>query len=168
VETTAYFQTLSRYNQWMNDRLYEVCKSIPDEIRKQDQKAFFRSIHGALNHILLADKLWLARFQQQSLTFNSLDQELYTDFNELHQERQKTDREIQVWVNSLTPEKLAAPLRFISMTQPKESVFPLWHAAMHFFNHQTHHRGQVTTLLTQNGYDIGVTDLLRLPETELV
>jgi len=166
MKTTDYFQTLSRYNQWMNDRLYELCESIPDEVRKQDQRAFFRSIHGTLNHILLADKLWLSRFQQQSFTFGSLDEELYAEFSELRRERQKTDQETQAWVDSLTNEQLAAPLKFTSRAKNRECVFPLWHTAIHFFNHQTHHRGQLTTLLTQSGYDIEVTDLLWLPGVE--
>ncbi|HAG84663.1 MAG TPA: damage-inducible protein DinB [Cyanobacteria bacterium UBA12227] len=167
MKTTDYFQRLSQYNHWMNERLYEVCDSIPDAIRKEDRGAFFGSIHGTLNHILLADKLWLGRFKHQLFEVHSLNQELYADFKSLHQERQKTDQEIQAWVDSLTDEQLAAPFRFTSIAKAREFVFPLWHIAAHFFNHQTHHRGQLTTLLTQSGYDPGVTDLLLLPGTEI-
>ena len=166
LKTTDYFQTLSQYNQWMNERLYQVCEAIPDSVRKEDRGAFFRSIHGTLNHILLADKLWLVRFHYQPCEFHSLDQELYTEFEALRQERQKTDQEIQDWVDSLTQEQLAAPLTFNSLSQRRECVFPLGHVALHFFNHQTHHRGQLTTLLTQCGYEPGVTDLLWLPGAE--
>jgi uncharacterized damage-inducible protein DinB len=150
----------------MNDRIYAVCESIPDVVRKQDQGAFFRSIHGTLNHILLADKVWLGRFQHQPLQFDSLDQELYAEFAELRQERLRTDKVIQNWVDSLTDEQLAVSFKFISASQAREFVFPLWRVAIHFFNHQTHHRGQLTTLLTQCGYAPGVTDLLLLPGAE--
>jgi len=161
-----YFQRFSQYNQWMNQRLYQVCEAIPDSVRKQDQGAFFRSIHGTLNHLLLADKVWLGRFHHQPFDIESLDQELYAEFEPLRQERQKTDKEIQDWVDSLTEEQLATPFTFTSFSQKRECIFPLWHVALHFFNHQTHHRGQLTTLLTQCGYDPGVTDLLRLPSAE--
>jgi uncharacterized damage-inducible protein DinB len=166
--TINYFQRLSQYNQWMNEQLYFVCESISDEIRKADRGAFFGSIHGTLNHILLADKLWLGRFQHQPFEVRSLDQELYADFAELRQSRIDTDQQIEAWVNSLTDEQLAAPFKFISIAKTREFVFPLWHVAVHFFNHQTHHRGQVTTLLTQCGKNPGVTDFLLIPGAELI
>ena len=167
-KTSNYFQRLSQYNRWMNERLYQVCEAIPDSIRKEDRGAFFRSIHGTLNHLLLADKLWLSRFLYQPFEFHSLDQELYTEFELLHQERQKTDQQIQDWVDSLTDEQLNSLFSFTSFSQQRECVFPLWHVALHFFNHQTHHRGQITTLLTQSGYEPGVTDLLWLPGAEVM
>lgn len=167
MKTTDYFQRLSQYNCWMNEQLFDLCNSIPDPVRKENRGAFFGSIHGTLNHILLADKLWLGRFLNQPLEYTSLDQELFAEFEPLRQERQKTDKEIIAWVDSLSEEQLAAPLRFTSAVKRRECVFPLWHAATHFFNHQTHHRGQVTTLLSQCGYDPGVTDLLWLAGAEI-
>jgi uncharacterized damage-inducible protein DinB len=167
MKTTDYFQRLSQYNAWINERLFDVSSTIPDAVRKENRGAFFRSIHGTLNHILLADKLWLGRFLHQPFEYSSLDQELFAEFEPLLQERQKTDKEIIAWVDSLTEEQLAAPLKFTSAAKRRECVFPLWLAATHFFNHQTHHRGQVTTLLSQCGYDPGVTDLLWLPGAEI-
>lgn len=92
----------------------------------------------------------------------SLSDELYPDFAELHGERAKTDAEILGWVETLGEERLAGPLRFRSIVGDKDRSFPMWFAALQFFNHQTHHRGQVTTLLMQAGIDPGVTDLLWL------
>jgi uncharacterized damage-inducible protein DinB len=155
-----YIQTMCRYNRWMNAKLYLVCATIPDAIRKEDKKAFFRSIHGTLNHPLLADRVWLGRFKDQPFEFHSLDQELYSDFEELRREREKTDEEIDQWALSLTEGDLLAPLTFKSAALGREVTFPLWHCVLHFFNHQTHHRGQLTTLLEQAGFDSGVTDLL--------
>jgi uncharacterized damage-inducible protein DinB len=163
MPTHEYFRTLARYNLWMNQRLYELSASIPETERKRDRGAFFRSIHGTLNHLLLGDRLWLGRFTTTPFPVHSLDQELYADFDELRRERERTDAEILAWVGSLSEEQLASPLRFSSIVDPVERVLPLWFAVLHFFNHQTHHRGQLTTLLSQCGCDPGVTDLLWLP-----
>jgi uncharacterized damage-inducible protein DinB len=89
---------------------------------------------------------------------HSLDQELYADFGELRRERAKMDGDIERWVQMLTTESLTAPLRY--MRYGKTHEHPLWWSVAHLFNHQTHHRGQVTTLLTQSGLDPGVTDLV--------
>ncbi|MGB3509906.1 MAG: DinB family protein [Microcoleaceae cyanobacterium] len=164
MNTTDYFQRLSQYNQWMNEKNYQICASIPDAMRREDKGAFFNSIHGTLNHILLADKLWLSRFQNYTFEFESLRQELITEFDLLWEERQKTDQEIHNYINSLTAEKLVESLTFTSRSQKRECTFPLWHLLLHFFNHQTHHRGQLTTLISQCSKDFGVTDLLWLPE----
>ena len=156
---------LARYNGWMNGKLYAVAATLSDEARKRDSGAFFKSIHGTLNHLLLADRVWLARFKGVTVPaefmapgIRSLDQELYADFEELKRERGLTDDELAVWVSELTPERLAAPLVFMRRGQKQE--FPLWWAVAHAFNHQTHHRGQITTLLTQQGCDPGITDLI--------
>ncbi len=158
------FRTLARYSRWMNERLNALCAEIPDAERKRDRGAFFRSIHGTLNHLLLGDRIWLARFAGRTFRIRSLDQELFADFAPLRREREKTDAEIAAWVETLTGEKLAATLEFTSVVGARRCEFPLWVAALHFFNHQTHHRGQLTTLLSQCGHDPGVTDLIWLPE----
>jgi len=167
---TDHYRALARYNTWMNERVYAVCAELPDEERKRDRGAFFRSIHGTLNHILLADRAWLGRFTRdpacgQSLdasgapiAVRSLDQELYADFRDLRRERARSDAAIVTWASGLTPEALAAPLAYRS-SKGEAFEHPLWQAALHLFNHQTHHRGQVTTLLAQLGKDVGVTDL---------
>jgi uncharacterized damage-inducible protein DinB len=163
---------LARYNRWMNDKLYALCATLSDEVRKRDTGAFFKSIHGTLNHILLADRVWLARFAGESLPdgfmgpggIRSLDQELYADFEELRRERALTDDALSTWVSAVTPERLAAPLVYLRRGQRQES--PLWGAVAHVFNHQTHHRGQITTVLNQQGCDPGVTDLFAMLREE--
>ena len=157
---------MCRYNRWMNDKLYVVCAAVPDEIRKEDKGAFFRSIHGTLNHLLLADRVWLGRFRNYPCHFQSLSQELYSDFEELRRERDRTDTEIEEWIAGLAEEELSLPLTFTLMTSGVQETFPLWHCVLHFFNHQTHHRGQLTTLLEQAGFDSGVTDLLQMVNAE--
>jgi uncharacterized damage-inducible protein DinB len=159
---------MARYNQWMNDKLYAVADRLTDAERKADRGAFFGSIHRTFNHLLLADRVWLARFSGVALQegelgpggIRSLDQELHADFDELRRERARTDKAIDAYVATLTDEKLAGNLRYFRGGVANE--FPLWHAIAHFFNHQTHHRGQVTTLLMQAGHDPGVTDLMAM------
>jgi uncharacterized damage-inducible protein DinB len=155
---------LARYNRWMNDSLYGVAAALSDEARKRDVGAFFKSIHGTFNHLLLADRVWLARFKGvtapdgfMATGIRSLDQELYVDFEELRRERALTDDELSAWVSELSRERLAAPLVFVR--RGKKHQAPLWWTVAHVFNHQTHHRGQITTLLSQQGCDPGVTDL---------
>ena len=156
-------RTMAQYNQWMNERLYECCARIPDEERKRDVGAFFKSIHGTLNHLLLGDKIWLGRFLGKPFAVSSLSEELYADFAELRRERVATDKMISGWAQSLTVQGLSEDLRYTSTVNPKPRRYPLWFAAAHFFNHQTHHRGQLTTLLAQRKIDPGVTDLVWLP-----
>ena len=157
---------LARYNRWMNDKLYELAATLSEEERKRDCGAFFKSIHGTFNHLLLADRVWLGRFMGLTVPngfmapggIRSLDQELYVDFEDLRRERTRTDDELSAWVYGLTPERLNAPLVYLRRGQKQAS--PLWWAVAHVFNHQTHHRGQITTLLMQLGHDPGVTDLI--------
>jgi uncharacterized damage-inducible protein DinB len=139
---------------------------MPDELRKEDKGAWFRSMHGTLNHLLLADLVWLGRFIGQPFVPTSLAQELYSDFDELRREREKTDADLQAWLDTLTPEKLAAPFTYVNF-QGTEATFYLWVLLAHLFNHQTHHRGQLTTLMEQSGYDSGVTDLPLMPGAQL-
>lgn len=169
--TPEYARTLSRYNRWMNEKLYAVAEQMTDAERKADRGAFFGSIHRTLNHLLLTDRVWLGRFDGVTLQegemgpggIRSLDQELYSDFAELRRERVRTDDAIDAFVATLTDEKLRGPLRYLRRGNVNES--PLWQVVAHLFNHQTHHRGQVTTLLMQSGHDPGVTDLVAMLRT---
>lgn len=170
--TLEWVGALARYNRWMNDKLYGLAATIGDEARRRDVGAFFKSIHGTFNHLLLADRVWLARFKSVTVPhghigpggIRSLDQELYGDFDELRRERAITDDELSAWVAGLTPEHLAGPLVYTRRGQAQES--PLWWAVAHVFNHQTHHRGQITALLVQQGHDPGVTDLVAMLRAE--
>jgi len=160
-------RAMARYNRWMNDKLYAVAAELSEGERKKDRGAFFKSIHGTLNHILLGDRVWLSRFTDDPTIADGivgLDQELYADFAELARERKKTDDGIDAWVATLTEEKLAATFRYLR--RGVEHTSPLWWCVIHFFNHQTHHRGQATTLFMQAGRDPGVTDLVAMLREE--
>lgn len=164
--TTEHYLRMARYNRWMNEKLYEICRAMTEEERKQDRGAPFKSVQGVLNHALLADRVWLGRFTAEPFLVQSLDQELYADFDELRRERVITDGVIDNWVSKLTEDVLASSFTFTTIANPATVTMPLWHAAQHFFNHQTHHRGQLTAMMEQAGYDCGVTDILRLPDEE--
>jgi len=161
-----YAQTLAVYNRWMNAGIYAACSMLADEQRKRDVGAFFKSIHGTLNHILLGDRIWLGRFTSRPFVFRSLDQELYSDFVELRTQRSSTDEDIKTWVDSLSDSEFAGQMSYTSVINPQPRTYPFWLAVAQLFHHQTHHRGQVTALLMQQGIDPGVTDLIALPQVQ--
>ena len=157
---------MAAYNRWMNEKLYAAAAGLPDAERKRDLRAFFKSLHGTLNHLLLGDRVWMGRFTGEPFKVRSLADELYADFDELRAERVKTDRHIVDWAASLSDERIAGDFTFTSIVNPAPRTIPMRHAVTHFFNHQTHHRGQATTVLMQLGVDPGATDLLWLPELQ--
>jgi uncharacterized damage-inducible protein DinB len=173
-----HIQLMAQYNEWMNQKVYTAAGDLAPAALHQNQRAFFGSIIGSLNHILVADLIWLGRFASHPTLFPALagvrdtvqaaghqplalDEMMYRDFSELDQARQNLDALIRRWCEELTEEDLDHPLAY-NDTKGVASVRPLGSLLMHFFNHQTHHRGQVTTLLSQAGIDVGVTDLLEL------
>ena len=164
--TPPFVRTMARYNSEMNRRVYAGAARLSDEQRRADRGLFFKSLHGTLNHILVGDRLWLGRFIGAPVGFPSLAHELYADFAELRRERAKTDDGIAAYAAALTPAQIAEPLVYRTMINPRNAAFDRGFALMHFFNHQTHHRGQATTLLMQLGIDPGVTDLIALPGLE--
>jgi uncharacterized damage-inducible protein DinB len=163
MHLTDYARGMAAYNRWMNEKVYAAAAELSDGERKRDLGAFFKSIHATLDHILLGDESWLQRFRGQPVTMTSPAQETHADFDDLRAARRQMDDEISDWAASLTDAFGAAPFRFWSVTYQKERVIPGWAAVTHVFNHQAHHRGQVTTLLRQMGKDPGVTDLPWMP-----
>lgn len=166
---TDQFKALARYNTWMNGRLFAHAAAATDEERGRNLGAFFGSIEGTLNHILLSDRIWMARITGDEgsftsrdrfghpIAFEALSQIVYPVFAELWQNRQLLDRQIEFWANHLTEEALLSACSYFDTTGHRLTC-PLWHVVMQLFNHQAHHRGQVTTLLFQSGRDPGVTD----------
>ena len=162
MESTDLFRQLAHYNRLMNESLYDVCRNLSDDERKQDMNAFFGSIHATLNHILLADLVWLGRLEDQPFIVQSLNQELYERFAELEQARKQTDQRIEQLVTTLRTEDLASTLTYRSIFSDKESTMTRGRILLHVFNHQTHHRGQITTMLSQLGRQYGLTDLIAM------
>lgn len=158
-----YFELMAQYNKWMDANIYQVCLDIPDEDRKKDMGAFFKSIHGTLNHIYYGDLAWLERLRDNKFTPRKIGVDLFEDFLELKSAQEKMDQEIIDWVQSMTDEKLHESYDYVSNVENFKRTLPIWVLTTHMFNHQTHHRGQVTTLIKQLGYEPGVTDIPWLP-----
>ncbi len=154
-----YCQTMAAYNTWMNRAVYEAAGQLADAERRADRGAFFRSIHSTLNHLVWADGLWLGRFNGKSYPTGPIGVDLYEDFAELRAARSAMDAEIATWAAAVGNEALAGTLTWYSGVAKRELSRPRWLCVTQMFNHQTHHRGQVTTLLKQAGIDPGVTDL---------
>lgn len=161
------------YNQLMNQRLFVAAAHLSDEELVRDCKAFFKSVLGTLNHLMVGDIIWLKRFavhpsSEKTLAYiaelekpKSLDAILFHDLDSLRIEREKIDRIIIEWVHGLTAADIDGCISYNNMagapfTQPYSSLIT------HLFLHQVHHRGQVTTLLSQYGVDFGDTDLIEI------
>lgn len=157
--TASYCQLMAQYNEWMNARLYALCASLPDTELHLDRGAFFRSIYATLNHITYGDLAFLSRFTGDPRDVPELGADLFGTFSRLREERSALDKRLLLWSASLSPEWLAEALTYTSKIDGKTRTVPKWVLVTHLYNHQTHHRGQVTTLLSQMGLDVGSTDI---------
>ena len=164
----GYCETMAQYSSWMNEKLYALCEPVPDAERRRDRGAFFGSIHGTLNHLLYGDLSWMSRFTGDPSELPILGPELHTDFQELRGERERWDKRILEWSSVVRNDWLAAPMTFTSQTDGITRTLPTWVLVVHMFNHGTHHRGQVTTLLSQIGQDVGETDIHKVPGLAVV
>lgn len=160
--TPAYAQLMANYNRWQNQRIYATADTLEDEQRKQDQGAFFGSIHGTLNHLLWGDQMWLHRFAGTPPPAPKRPRESMAIFewSDLKRERQAFDETIVGWTNKLDDAWLADDITWFSGAVGSELSRPRWLIVTHFFNHQTHHRGQVHAMLTRLGTKPEDTDLM--------
>ena len=161
--SAAYCQIMANYNSWMNERLFAVCNSITDDERKRDRKAFFGSIHSTLNHVLYGDLAFMSRFTGDPVTVPELGVDLYDDYKKLWDVRRALDKRISDWAGTLDSDWLEQELTYTSKVDGVTRTVPQWVLVSHMFNHETHHRGQITTLLSQMGRDIGTTDIPFMP-----
>lgn len=143
------FEMMARYNAWANDRLYAAAAEVNHVDYRADHGAFFGSLHGTLNHLLVADRIWMHRFTGEGPLPAALDEILFEDFEELREARRTEDARIIGYIEGLAEPDIAATFRYRTMVNPVEITQPLAPALMHFFNHQTHHRGQAHALLTR-------------------
>jgi uncharacterized damage-inducible protein DinB len=151
----------ARYNRLANETLYEACADLSDEERRRDLGAFFRSVHGTLNHLVLGDRIWMTRFDGGVHPSTGLDAILFEAFEALRVARAEMDRRIEVFFTDLPVDFLGRTFRYVN-NAGIESADPASVIVPHFFNHQTHHRAQVHTLLSQLGRDPPVLDLHRV------
>jgi uncharacterized damage-inducible protein DinB len=164
--STEHVRTMARYNEWQNRSLYGAADTIPDAERRRERGAFFGSIHGTLSHLLWADYLWLGRFAGAGeRRFGTIKESpgLFPDWQDLKSRRKAQDEAIRTWADNLDASALYGNLTWVSGIAGKERSLPRWLTITHFFNHQTHHRGQVHAMLTAAGAKPDDTDLILMP-----
>ncbi len=162
--TPAFARTMSLYNAEMNRRLYAAASRLSDAERRAPRGAFWGSIHGTLNHILWGDRMWMSRFDNWPKPTLAIKQSaaLFDDFSALVAARIEADEAISLWAQKLDEAWLAEDLVWWSGAAGREVRAPRRLLVAHFFNHQTHHRGQVHAMLTASGEETGDTDLFLL------
>jgi uncharacterized damage-inducible protein DinB len=156
----THYTTFAAYNAWANLRLYEAAASLTDPEYRADKGAFFKSLHGTLNHLLATDRIWMQRFTGEGDAPARLDAILHETLPALRAAREAEDRRIVSWIGSLDEARLAGIIRYRRVSTPDEFVQPLMPALDHWFNHQTHHRGQAHMILTSLGKPAPELDLL--------
>lgn len=154
------FTMLARYNSWANARLYDAAGRLTPAQYRADRGAFFRSVHGTLNHLLTTDRIWMQRFTGEGEAPDRLDAILHEDLPALRAARDAEDVRIVAFVDGLSETALAGTISYRRVTTPERFVQPLAPALLHLFNHQTHHRGQAHALLTGLVGDAPSLDLL--------
>jgi uncharacterized damage-inducible protein DinB len=167
VITPAYVQTMARYNRWQNQSIYAAADTLTDGQRKEPRGAFFGSLHGTLNHLLCGDMMWMNRFAGTPRPRARNTQETASEHEhwaDLKAARVTFDQTIIDWADGLTSDWLAGDMVWYSGIKKRELTRPKWLLVAHFFNHQTHHRGQAHCLLTQFGAKPDDTDLPFMPE----
>jgi uncharacterized damage-inducible protein DinB len=144
------YPTLAGFNQWATGHIYDCVAELPDDAYRLDRKAFFGSIHATLNHLLLIDRLWTRRIEGRPLGFTSLSDILYDNFQELRAAQEAENISLIKLVNDFSEEGLQTSISYeASDGTPGERQ--VWLILTTLFNHQTHHRGQIHTMLTQAG-----------------
>jgi uncharacterized damage-inducible protein DinB len=145
---TSRYPMFAGYNAWCNERLYDAASQVSDADYRADRGAFFKSLHGTLNHLLVGDRIWMHRFTGEGELPKSLGDILYQDFADLRAARRAEDAAISRYVGGLSEADLARSIRYRTFSNPATLEQQLAPALDHFFNHQTHHRGQAHALLS--------------------
>lgn len=147
----SHFAMFAAYNRWANERLYAAAGKLADADYRADRGAFFGSVHGTLNHLVVTDRIWMDRFEDKPPAAVTLNAILYDDLPGLWEARRAEDRRIVGYVDRLDEAGLAGTFSYRRVTTPEVFTQPIAPALAHFFNHQAHHRGQAHALLTAIG-----------------
>ena len=157
---SAHYRMFARYNEWANGRPYDAAGQLSVEQYRADRGAFFKSVHGTLNHLLVTDRIWMQRFTGEGEAPDRLDAILFETFDALRAARVSEDKRILRYAEGLDEARLAGTIRYRRVSSPEEFEQELAPALAHWFNHQTHHRGQVHAVLTGLVGDAPQLDLL--------
>jgi uncharacterized damage-inducible protein DinB len=161
-----FVRTMARYNAWQNAGLYAAADTLDDAAREAGRGAFFGSIRGTLSHLLWGDTIWMSRFDGWDRPAVGIpgSPDWITDWDELAHRRKAADELILDWSIRVSDAALAGDLSWYSGALKADVTKPMPLCVVHFFNHQTHHRGQVHAMLTAAGARPGDTDLFIMPE----
>jgi uncharacterized damage-inducible protein DinB len=143
----TYFEQLAAYNRWANARLYEAALALDDADYRRNVGVFFKSMHGTLNHLVLTDRIWLKRLTGQGEHPDRLDAIIYEDRLRLAGARADEDERILRYVASLDESSIGGLLSYTT-TSGKSFEQKRCDILAHWFNHQTHHRGQAHAILS--------------------
>ena len=145
-----HFKRNAAYNAWANARLYDAATALTDFERKRDIKGYFSSLHGTLNHLLAADRIWLKRLTGQGEAPSELGAILFDVFTDLRDARETEDKRLADYASGLSVADIDAELNY-NNTRGEAKALPVKVILAHVFNHQTHHRGQATQMMRQLG-----------------
>ena len=149
----AHFLMMANYNAWANVRLYKMAGALSDEDYRKDVGAYFSSLHGTLNHLLVADRIWMRRLTGTGDHPARLNAILFDDLSALRAARVAEDTRIVEYVQGLDEASLDQPCRYNTLSGAVQEQ-RLREILAHVFNHEAHHRGQAHTILTM----LGVTE----------
>lgn len=155
--------TAAKYNAWANDRIYNALSTLDDEERKKDRRAFFRSIHNTMNHILLADLIYRERLEKVPTTYTRLDEVLHDEFGELEAAHRENDRWYVGFCENLETSELDGDLSFkaVGLDEDEHFSLPLRLCLTNLFQHQIHHRGQVHHMISHAGANPPPVDVVK-------
>ena len=161
-----YVQMMARYNKWQNNSLYGAAQTLDDDARDLDRGAFFGSIRKTLSHLRWGDSIWMSRFTSAvERPHNAGPFSQFDDWHSLCEARATLDEAILHWAGNVDQDTLDGDLTWHSGILGRDLTKPLAFCITGFFNHQTHHRGQVHAMLTAAGAKPDDTDLFLMPES---
>ena len=150
MTTITNFQLLANFNTWANTKIFFSCKELDDTEYEKDRKAFFSSIHGTLNHLLVVDRAYIFHIEGKDHGLKSLDQILYENLFQLEEARIKEDKRLVDLINNLSEESIHKEITYNGFETGK-NTHTINTILITMFNHQTHHRGQIHNMLSQAG-----------------
>lgn len=164
--SSDHVRLMARYNRWQNQSIFSAADAISEAKRRDDRGAFFGSLHTTLAHILWADRVWMNRFADTPATSIEDNQGRglrYLDWDTLKTDRAAFDEVILEWASDVSDAWLSSDFTWSNVAGTRTATQPAWRLVAHFFNHQTHHRGQAHALLTGFGAAPDDTDLFLIP-----
>lgn len=166
MKAHAHFTTLARYNAWATQRLLDAVAPLDDVDYRRDLGLFFKSIHGTLNHLLVAEHaLWFVRFADGTSPRVALDAELEPDRACLAERLQESAACWLPLIAGWPAERFDGVLSYTTM-RGATATLPFAATLAHVFNHGTHHRGQITAALTRLGQPAPELDLVYMLQEE--